>query len=507
MKFRFLAMAILLGWSQAGFSDHGREHVIPLFVPNDAPSTGAAGQQQGFLRIINHSDWPGMVRISGFDDMGMMSEIAMLSIGANETVHVNSADVENGNENKGLPGGIGDGSGNWRLVLASDEIDIEPLAYVRTREDGLLISVHDIVSGEGMMHRVPIFNPGDNPNQRSSLRVINLGDAMANLTITGVDDMGAAGENSMSATVPANGATSISAEDAEAMGLGDGAGKWSLMVMSDQPVQVMSLMDTPSGHLANLSAGRQEYRGAAGLWHISFDDGMTDDGILVLLPDSRMYAWLPEMGQNRIARGTYNSSAGMVEVVAGDAVVYESGKIDLHGFTPVGGTDEVTLSATFRSGDWIDGEYTVLGEESRAFSGWAFTGYERGGSTASIQGAWAPTLGDMADLPAMFETDEHGAFYGNLLVETDLQPDPLDCAFTGTIAAVNPAFNSFYTRPVIDCGLPAFGGEGNEDEVEMFMSVMDPSDMPGMGTRAIMIAVLPRDENEIALGAIYELTR
>ena len=46
--------------------------------------------------------------------------------------------------------------------------------------------------------------------------------------------------------------------------------------------------------------------GAAGLWHISFDDGMSDDGILVLLPDSRMYAWLPRRDdpETNIARGT-----------------------------------------------------------------------------------------------------------------------------------------------------------------------------------------------------------
>ena len=57
------------------------------------------------------------------------------------------------------------------------------------------------------------------------------------------------------------------------------------------------------------------------------------------------------------------------------------------------------------------------------------------------------------------------------------------------------------TRPVIDCSdLLAFGGEGNEDEVEMFMSVMDPSDMPGMGSRAIVFAVLPRGVNEIGSG-------
>ena len=271
MRFRILAIAIFLAWSQAVFAtEHGREHIIPLFVPADAMATGAAGQQEGFLRIINHSNKAGMVQIYGVDDMGMMMGPAMLSMEAMQTVHVNSGDLENGNEDKGVSGMLGDGAGNWRLTISSDEIDVEPLAYVRTLGDGLLISVHDIVSEAGMMHRVPVFNPGSNTNQRSSLRVINLGDAEANIMITGVDDTGAAGGAIVSDTVPANGAKSISAADVEDMGLGDGMGKWSLVVASDQPIQVMSLMDTPSGHLANLSGAKREYRGAAGLYQVSF---------------------------------------------------------------------------------------------------------------------------------------------------------------------------------------------------------------------------------------------
>ena len=34
---------------------------------------------------------------------------------------------------------------------------------------------------------------------------------------------------------------------------GDGAGKWRLTVSADQPVQVMSLLLSPTGHLTNLS--------------------------------------------------------------------------------------------------------------------------------------------------------------------------------------------------------------------------------------------------------------
>ena len=251
----------LLRWN------HGRQHVIPLFVPADAMPTdpsAVAGQQQGFLRIINHSNKAGMVEIYGVDDMGMMMGPAMLSMEAMETVHVNSEDLENGNEDKGVSGMLGDGAGNWRLTISSDEIDIEPLAYVRTKGDGLLISVHDIAGAAGMMHRVPIFNPGSNTNQRSSLRVINLGDAEANIMISGVDDTGAAGGAIVSDTVPANGAKSISAADVEDMGLGDGMGKWWLTVAADQPIQVMSLMDTPSGHLANLSGCQAGVPGRGG---------------------------------------------------------------------------------------------------------------------------------------------------------------------------------------------------------------------------------------------------
>ena len=358
------------------------------------------------------------------------------------------------------------------------------------------------------MHRVPIFNPGSNTNQRSSLRVINLGEAEANIMITGVDDMGAAGGAIVSDTVPANGAKSITAAEVEDMGLGDGMGKWWLTVAADQPIQVMSLMDTPSGHLANLSGAKREYRGAAGLYQVSFPSEMeggeaTTGGIIALLPDSRLYAWLPEMGQTRIARGTYSSEGGMV---SGEGVVYESGKQDLDGLTPVGGADDVSLTAEFRSGDWISGNYTVAGESPRTFHGWAFTGFERGGSAAQIMGMWSP-MGENPDLPVELAVDENGAFKGELIVDAGAY-GPLPCEFSATLVPVNPAFNAYQAHPQINCSnLVVLGGDVNPDQVEMFMSVMDAPDAPGMSNRAIIFALLPLEANEIGLGAIYELTR
>ena len=36
--------------------------------------------------------------------------------------------------------------------------------------------------------------------------------------------------------------------------IGGGSGKWQLFVTADRPIQVMSLLESVSGHLTNLSA-------------------------------------------------------------------------------------------------------------------------------------------------------------------------------------------------------------------------------------------------------------
>ena len=46
--------------------------------------------------------------------------------------------------------------------------------------------------------------------------------------------------------------------------LGDGVGKWRLKVTSDQPIIVMSLLESPTGHLSNLSTVPSGSTGLAG---------------------------------------------------------------------------------------------------------------------------------------------------------------------------------------------------------------------------------------------------
>ncbi|MDE0002018.1 MAG: hypothetical protein OXQ29_04950 [Rhodospirillaceae bacterium] len=504
MFLRLLMLAALLGWIQVAVAEHdGREHVIPLFIADMDPDG-----RQGFVMVTNHSDEAGTAYIYGVDDAGMEVGPAMLDLESGETQPFNSEDLENGNESKGLTNPLPDGQGNWRLHIHST-LDIEPLNYIRTG-GGFLSAMNDYVAGVAPGHRVPIFNPASNTNIVSWLRLINPGDTDATVTITARDQAGAdAPDGAVTLTLGAREARRVTAQELEMGGsgltgnLGDGAGKWSLWVSADQAIWVMNMMDTMTGELSNLSGTNRGYLAAAGIWQIRFADGNGGVGHLMLLSNGRLYALLPETADvTRIARGTYSSSGSEVE---GTGVVYESGKIDLDGLTPVGGADNVTVEAEFGAGDWIRGSYTVEGEDSRSFHGWAFTGFGRGGATARVAGSWRLIMGD-SGFPEEFSPDADGFFDDVLSIETTLSDEPLDCGFTGTLGAVNPAFSAFLSNPVIDCVLLAFGGEGNEDEVEVFMAVMDAPDKPGEASRAILFALLPREDNEIGLSAMYELT-
>lgn len=236
-------------------------YLIPLFTP-------ASAGQQGFARIINRSDSSGTVRIWGIDDSGQEYGPIDFSLNALATAHFNSQDLEAGNASKGLSGGLGEGQGNWRLELDT-ELDIEVSAYIRT-VDGFLTSMHDVARTlDDGRHHVPFFNPGSNRDQRSQLRLINLGGESVQVTIEGHDDKGdAAPGGEVRLTLGAGEADLLGAEDLETGGsgfsgkLGDGHGKWQLFVTADGPIWVMSLLQSPTGHLTNLSlSGLREQDG------------------------------------------------------------------------------------------------------------------------------------------------------------------------------------------------------------------------------------------------------
>ena len=198
------------------------------------------------------------MQIHGIDDSGERFGPVTLEINAKATRHLNSDNLESGNDDKGLSQGLGDGDGNWRLELETT-LDIEPLAYIRT-EDGFVTSMHDLVArGAPRCHHVPFFNPGSNEAQVSLLRLINKSDTENEVTLLGLDDEGDRADGAVFLTLPAGGVHTISAQELESGAsdltgaFGDGVGKWHLFVSSEHPVELVNMLRSPTGHLTNLS--------------------------------------------------------------------------------------------------------------------------------------------------------------------------------------------------------------------------------------------------------------
>ena len=245
-------LALVAGVSSVSQSiDSPAERVVPLFLP------ASERERQSFARVINHGPTAGDVTIHAIDDRGTRQGPVLLTIEAGATRHFNSEDLEFGNAHKGLMGATGGGEGYWRLHMTTN-LDIEVLAYVRTR-DGFLTSMHTTVDAQGLCWRVPVFNPGSNTSQRSLLRVVNPNDDDVRISIAGSDDDGSRSASIVTLALDPHASRNLYARDLESGAdgltgsLGDGLGKWQLAVSASRPVTVMSLLESPTGHLTNLS--------------------------------------------------------------------------------------------------------------------------------------------------------------------------------------------------------------------------------------------------------------
>ena len=243
-------------------------HRVPLF-----PSAAGASVA-GFVRVINHSDEGGSVSIEAVDETGERLGPVSLDMDAGQALHFNAGDLEQGNPAKGLRG-IGEAVGDWRLVLRS-ELDIEVLGYART-PDGFVTSLHDLAPDAYLWARVPTFNPGSNRRQASRLRLTNPTASGRYAQVRAQDDEG--GWSGFRLSVPARRTLDLAAaqlesgqesgEDGVAFGgLGDGAGKWRFGIFAPG-LRVMSLLQSPTGHLANISTGTavQADEQASFSWH------------------------------------------------------------------------------------------------------------------------------------------------------------------------------------------------------------------------------------------------
>ena len=236
-----------------GGDEHESGHLVPMF-----PAAADEKGRQGFVRVVNRSNVEGTVQIQAFDQTNWEYDTLELSLDAGQTRHFNSDDLELGNVAKGIEGSTGAGEGAWWLRLTS-ELDLNVLSYIRTA-DGFVSTMHDVAPSAASAHRVVMLNPASNDDQQSLLRLVNPGDSPAQVAITATDDMAIPSVEGVLVEVPPGGSRMLTTSDLESGagddmwgGFGDGEGKWRLDLTSDQPVQVLSLLSNPTGHLTNLS--------------------------------------------------------------------------------------------------------------------------------------------------------------------------------------------------------------------------------------------------------------
>ena len=225
----------------------------------DLPLVTADGDaRQTLVRIVNRWDQAGAVRIEGYDSEGVRHGPIGVSLAPGGVVNLNSAHLESG-DHPALDDGLGDGAGSWWLRLRS-ELDFEALAYMR---QGYLGEVHSTASEVELGRwRLPTFQPGTNTSKVGILRVVNVGEGVAAVTVSGVDDAGdPAPGGTVRFSLRPNVSVQISARDLERGGegmtgaLGDGAGKWRLDVTASEPLLVMGMVRSEAA-LANISRGR-----------------------------------------------------------------------------------------------------------------------------------------------------------------------------------------------------------------------------------------------------------
>ena len=434
---------------------------IPVFAAASDP------RRQGFARIINRSDEAGTVRIDAFDDAGERYGPLTLDVGAGESVHFNSSDLENGNPAKGLSGGVGAGTGAWRLEMATP-LDLEVLGYMRTR-DGFLTAMHDLAPHTAAGHRVAFFNPGGNASQVSRLRLINPGAEAVEVTIEGIDGNGDSPGTAVRLSLPARASRTLTArqlESGEGEGLsgalGDGAGKWRLLVHSEQPLRVMSLLSSPTGHLTNLSTAPDNAELG--------EDGATTTHDVPLFPSTT------DPRRQGFARIINRSDeAGTVRIDAFDDTGERYGPLTLD----VGAGESVH----FNSSDLEDGNPA---------KGWA-------DGVGTGTGDWRLTLGSRLDLRVLSYIRTHDGF---LTAMHDLAPHT---AAGHRVAFFNPGGNASQVSRLrlINPGAEAVevtieGIDGNGDSPGTAVRLS----LPARASRTLTARQLESGEGEGLSGAL-----
>ena len=243
-----------MSWAQSAIT-----WVVPLMWGTQMP------QQEGFLRLVNYGSDAGVptpetIRIEGYDgETGRYLGEQTIRIGAYSARHVNSGDLARANPQKGLSGtAFGDRRVLWLKVI-SPQGGVFPHLYSRT-PDGFLTAMLPhyesvVFGGDGHSIFIGTFNPGSNTTQVSVLALLNDRSRTIRVSVFGVDDGGNAVSRCYINLEPRR-VFNADAVDLESQCIGDGDGKWRLVMEGTAPFRAMSLLySSTTQRWTNLTVG------------------------------------------------------------------------------------------------------------------------------------------------------------------------------------------------------------------------------------------------------------
>ena len=240
-------------------------------TPLHVPLLPSAANAEGVVRIANLGVRAGAVEITAIDDAGWRRGPITLDLDARGAVEFTAHDLERGNAALGLADGMGPGTGDWRLEVATG-LNLEARAHVQG-SGGASRPMHGTVPAEGGVHQLALFLPAS-VEPASILRLTNRGGEATVATITGTDDAGAA-RDAVRVSIPAGASVRLGAAELEQGGtaldgaLGDGAGLWRLGVTADGDLAVMHLIEGADGRLVNLSRMSVSARRSSGAYGVA----------------------------------------------------------------------------------------------------------------------------------------------------------------------------------------------------------------------------------------------
>lgn len=230
-------------------SENGRATVDMV---NPATNT----TRRSLLRVINESDEPGVIRLTGIDDSGTSRGSIEVDLAARASRSLSISDLEAGSDD--LKGALGEGVGKWRIQAVSD-LRFRIMSFIETDRGELANLSTSLPVEPGKPATLSLDTA---VNGTHFVRFINDSMVTNRVTLKGFDGLGYPGLEEVTFELQPLESRQMTTGHLEEGNLekglqgrlGEGGGYWSLVLEAEASLRILNIIRSPDGFLTNLSA-------------------------------------------------------------------------------------------------------------------------------------------------------------------------------------------------------------------------------------------------------------